>query len=341
MDKDCLKQFIPINSLTSVHIGVLAEETRLENHPAGSWLFTQGDRDSDALFLLKGEVKLIAKDAKHPRLIEGGADSARYALSHLKPRQYSGLAASDVVVARVDGWLLDRLVTFEQALNLEAADFGEDPDQDWITRFLKGNAFHKLPTSNISALLARFQPIKVRPGQVIIRQGEQGEHYFVIKSGEADVLRKSNSEVDVVAQLSSGEGFGEEALLSDAPRNATVVMTTPGELMRLDRVDFDELLREPIVDWISPQAVGAAIKSGTKLIDVRLEDEVREGTIKGSLNLPLNRLREKMSNLDKNLSYIVFCQTGSRSCAAAFLLTREGFKASVLRGGLTFLMGQT
>lgn len=53
--------------------------------------------------------------------------------------------------------------------------------------------------------------------------------------------------MSVVRQLGEGNGFGEETLLSGAPRDATVVMTTDGILMRLKRKDFDELMREHLV----------------------------------------------------------------------------------------------
>lgn len=335
MDRDLLKSFIPINSLSSCHFNLVAEAATIESWETGSRLFSQGDRDPDAVYLLEGEVVLSAEDASRPRSVRAGTDSARYALAQLKPRQYTGMAASSVTLARVDAWLLDRLLTFDQAAGYEVAEIG-DQDAEWVSRFLHGETFRKLPPANISALFARFKPLQVKAGQVVIRQGESGGHYYVMRAGEADVLRKSDKtrKVEIIDRIHLGEGFGEEALLSGAPRNATVVMATDGELMRLDRRDFDELLREPLVKWISPEEARLEVKAGAALLDVRLEDEFLGGTIKGSSNLPLHRLRRMTLDLDRQRHYIVFCQTGNRSCAAAFLLTEQGFAVSVLRGGL-------
>ncbi|CAG0966557.1 Acetyltransferase Pat [Gammaproteobacteria bacterium] len=340
MDRNLLKSFIPINSLKAGNLDVLAEEARIESWPSGSRLFSQGDSDSDALYLLEGEVALAAKDVPRPRLVGAGTDSARYALAQLKPRQFTGTTTSDVTLVRVDGGLLDRLLTFDQAAGYEVAEIGCDEEVEGVLRFLRDEAFQKLLPANISALFARFKPLNVKAGQVVIRQGESGAHYFVVKTGEADVLRKSDKthKVDIVDHILAGEGFGEEALLSGAPRNATVVMTTDGQLMRLDRLDFDELLREPLVKWISPEDLRAEAKAGAGLLDVRFEDEFLGGTIKGSINLPLHRLRGMWQQLDRERLYIVFCQTGSRSCAAAFLLTQQGIKVSVLQGGLDRLV---
>lgn len=149
-------------------------------------------------------------------------------------------------------------------------------------------------------------------------------------------VRKSEKthKVEIIAHLQDGDGFGEEALLSGKPRNATVVMTEAGQLMRLNRLDFNELLRSPLVHWLSPEEVRAAVKSGSGLLDVRLPDEFRNGTIKGALNFPLIELRERIQELDDDRHYVVFCHSGSRSCTAAFLLIQRGFNVSVLRGGL-------
>jgi len=339
MDAELLKSFIPINSLTPVNLEVLAEESLAESLPAGSRVFAQGDNDPDALYLLEGEIALTAEDMSRPRYVQAGTVTARYALAQLKPRKFTGTAASDVSLARVDAWLLDRLLTFDQAAGYEVAEIGGSQDAEWVMRFLRGEAFKRLPPANITALLARFQPFPVKAGQIIIRQGEPGEHYYVIKSGEADVLRKSGSAhiPSIVAHLHMGEGFGEDALLTGAPRNASVVMTTDGQLMRLDRRDFDALLREPLVDWVSLAEAKKAVLAGAGLLDVRLAEEFMQGTIKGSSNLPLHQLRGMLQELDRKRHYIVFCQTGSRSGAAAFLLGQHGFTVSVLQGGLELL----
>jgi rhodanese-related sulfurtransferase len=79
------------------------------------------------------------------------------------------------------------------------------------------------------------------------------------------------------------------------------------------------------------------MKKGAQLVDVRLESEFKEGSLKGSVNLPLYLLRLKAATLDAKRTYILFCQSGRRSSAAAFLLTQRGLDACVLDGGLAAL----
>jgi len=334
-DLDVLKTLIPMNSLAPDNFRELAAKTRILNLPAGEMLFRQGDQDADTLYLLTGEVGLTTADDDAERVIAAGTDKARYALAQLKPRQYTGVAKTDITVARLPSALLDRLLTVDQATGYEVTEFDGGQDTEWMWRLLSNKAFNILPPENINAMFARLQPVEARAGQVIVRQGDPGDYYYLIKSGRATVTRKSDAgKVGLLSELGEGDAFGEEALLSGAARNATVIMKTDGVLMRLAKQDFDALLKAPVVKWVGYDAVRALVKAGAGLIDVRLEDEHRAGAIPGSVNLPLYLLRLKASSLELQRRYIIYCQTGSRSCVAAFLLSQRGFDVCALQGGL-------
>ena len=336
MDKDILKTLVPINSLTPENFKELADHAVIDRLPAASKLFKQGDHDNYSIFLLSGEVALTSANTELSLDVVAGSGDSRYALAQLKPRQYTGTAKTPVTIAKVDGGLLDRLLTWDQTTGYEVTEFDGSQDTEWMIRMLRSETFQKLPPANINALFARFEPVELKSGQVIVRQGDPGDFYYIIKTGKVSVSRKADKsgKVSMLGQLQEGDGFGEEALLSGTPRNATVAMVTDGVLMRLARKDFDELMREPLVKWVSLDQAKVLVRAGAMLLDVRIEDEYRHGTIKGSVNLPLYLLRLKAASLDPQSHYITFCQTGSRGCAAAFLLSQRGFDVSVLRGGL-------
>ena len=335
-DLDVLKTLIPINSLAPDNFRQLAAQTKIERLPADQVLFRQGDNDGYTFYLLAGEVALtVGQDDDQERVIVAGTDMARYALAQLKPRQFTGVARTDIAVARMESAALDRLLTVDQATGCEVTEFDGAQDTEWMWHVLTNKAFNILPPANINAMFARMQSVEAKAGQVIIRQGDLGDYYYVIKSGHATVARKSDTgKVGLLNELGEGDAFGEEALLSGAPRNATVIMKTDGVLMRLTKQDFDELLKAPVVKWVSYPGAKTMVQDGAGLIDVRLEDEHRAGALKGSQNIPLYLLRLKAASLEPKRRYIVYCQTGSRSCVAAFLLTQRGFDVHVLQGGL-------
>jgi rhodanese-related sulfurtransferase len=143
-----------------------------------------------------------------------------------------------------------------------------------------------------------------------------------------------------LAVIEAGRGFGEEALIAGDPRNATVSMLSDGELVRLAKQDFVELMEEPLLDRVSPKEASRKAKQGAGLVDVRLETEYECGTLKGAMNIPLYLLRLKMGSLSSQRDYVVFCDTGARSAAAAFIMKSNGFEVSVLQGGLARYQAQ-
>ena len=334
-----LQTSVPINSLTTANFEELAAKTPIERLAPGQVLFKQGDVDNQAIYLLAGEVEMSTTGSGIKREIGAGTDQARYALAQLKPRQYTVVAKTEAAIARVDSVLLDRLLTMEQMAGYEVTEYDGAEDGEWMLRMLRSPLFEKLPPANINALFARMESMEVKAGQAVIKQGDPGDYYYIIKSGRANVSRKSDKsgKVVILGELGEGAGFGEEALLSSAPRNATVVMAADGVLMRLAKDEFNGLMKEPMVRWVTEAEVRALVHAGAGLVDVRLEDEFRAGTIKGGVNIPLYMLRLKAASLDPKRKYIVYCQTGSRSCAAAFLLSQKGYDVYALNGGLNAL----
>ncbi len=121
--------------------------------------------------------------------------------------------------------------------------------------------------------------------------------------------------------------------MSGKPRNATVTMATDGVLMKLDRQDFDALLREP--SSIPCRAIRyCPAAEGAWWLDVRTSDEFDQEHLVGATNMPLNVLRLKSRLLDPGKTYIAYCDTGRRSATAAFLLKNAGLDVIVLDGGL-------
>jgi CRP-like cAMP-binding protein len=337
---EILKKLVPINSLSGAHFQELADAVVIETRPKGQVLFKCGATDNQTIYLLKGEVELIPTESRRGRNVSGDSEDARYPLAQLKPRQYTGKSRTEVTIAAVASDLLDRLLTWDQVTGeYEVTELGEADDAEWTMQVLRNKAFQMLPSTSINELFARLEPIPSRANDVIIRQGERGDYFYLIKHGRCRVLRESerDGKTTVLGELSEGDSFGEEALLSDVPRNATILMATDGTLMRLARVDFDELLKQPLVKWVSLAEAKVMVREGAGLIDVRLEDEYKQSAIKGSMNIPLYLLRLKAAGLNVERRYVVYCETGNRSSAAAFLLSERGYDVYVMKGGLSAL----
>lgn len=333
-----LQGFVPLSSLTNENRQKLAEKTYVEQLAAGGVLFKQGDIDNWSFYILSGEVVLSGSNAA-AQSVTGGSGVAKHPLAHQLPRQLTATAKGAINFMRIDSQLLDLLLTWDQQVaGYEVTELGgaSGDDNEWMIKLLQTQSFLRLPAANIQTLFAKLAEVPMQAGQAIVKQGDKGDYFYIIKSGSCQVSRKASDAAAPIAlaELGVGDSFGEEALLSDVPRNATVTATADGLLMRLAKSDFVVLLKEPLVNWVTqPEAIALA-KDGAGVIDVRLEKEFQNGNIKGSINMPLYLLRMKMETLDPKRKYVVYCDTGRRSAAAAYLLSQRGLEVYVLKNGL-------
>jgi voltage-gated potassium channel len=101
--------------------------------------------------------------------------------------------------------------------------------------------FHNIGASLIAEVARLLRPRDYPAGAVVMRRGQPGDCMYFIADGEVEIQLPGQH-----VYLISGQFFGEVALLTGAPRNATVVATQPSTLLSLDIVDFHELLaRQP------------------------------------------------------------------------------------------------
>ena len=105
-------------------------------------------------------------------------------------------------------------------------------------------------------------------------------------------------------------------------------------MMRLAKSDFNELLKEPLLERVTPEEAQVNVAKGDIWLDVRHATEFVHSHLKNALNIPLHELRLRMKELNKSKKYICYCGTGRRSSAAAFLLVQNGFNVVVLIGGV-------
>jgi len=98
--------------------------------------------------------------------------------------------------------------------------------------------FAQLGDEDLRAIGEKVQMQYFGPGQVIFEEGDYGEEMYVIKRGKVEVVR----DYSIIAELSDHAFFGEMALVSDEPRNATIKAVTEVEALVLKKEDFRELL---------------------------------------------------------------------------------------------------
>lgn len=336
-ERNLLRAFVPFNALTDDHISVmLRDRCAFEPVCRGQVLFRAGDLDGESCYLVAGSVTL--SDGKNSRVVEAGSPEAAMPLGDERPRRESAEALTDCTIARFNRDWLESIVCWDQSAHYIILDIlgsrALDDDAEWMVTLLRSNLFYKVPPVNIREVLSRFSPVLVEPGQVVVRQGELGDCCYVIKEGEAEVVRSADgrSRQERLAVLGPGRCFGEDALLLSNPRNATVSMLSSGVLMRLDKQDFYTLLREPKVAAQSLDELEC--QPDLVWLDVRTCEEFEAGHRPGAMEMPLRLLKLKSRLLQPGQRYATYCDTGRRAVASAHLLQQDGFNVVALRGGI-------
>ncbi|MDB6047197.1 MAG: hypothetical protein JWM63_5748 [Gammaproteobacteria bacterium] len=335
-----LKTFAPLDGLKRENLAALAKKVTVRTMSAGRTLFKEGDTDKRTVWLVAGMLE-ISEAGRTIAMIRGGTRESRAPLYPQIPRKFTARAVEEISYLSIDSELLDVMITWDQTGTYEVSELqsqlASSGGDDWMTTLLQTKAFHRIPPANIQAIFLRLERTPCRAGEVVIKQGDEGDYFYVIVSGKCIVTRETplNRDGIKLAELGVGDTFGEEALIAEAKRNATVTMMTDGVLMRLNKKDFRELMNEPLLQWVNNEQARDIVAKGGRWLDVRLPSEHQNLSIDGALNIPLYFIRLKLSALDRNIPYVVYCDTGRRSSAAAYILVERGFDAYVLTGGLT------
>ena len=328
---DQLATLAPLGALSVERLRELAEVATLESVVRGGDPLAAHKGAARAVFLLRGEV-LLMFEGGGTLVVVGGSGDGRLPLNRRATPVARARAISEAALIVLDDETLDLMVTFDQVAEGETAV--RVSRSIFSLANLRHGVFASLPPARSAELLARFERIEARRGDVLIREGEKGDYYYVIESGRCRVERIVGGVRVALAELKSGDAFGEEALASDARRNATVSLATDGRLLRLGKAEFKELLGEPLLQGVTFAEGLKRIAGGAAWLDVRYPSEYRYDRLPGAINVPLNEVRNSFAVLDPAREYIVYCQSGRRSSAAAFLFAQRGFQVYLLEGGL-------
>lgn len=338
IDRQTLKILEPLDRLNPILLDELAAKSIIEEVSAGRIICRHGESDSRQIYLLNGQVEVVTPGQSKINVIK--AKSAhKTPLSHGTPHSVTLKAKTDSTLLYIDADLLELLMSDEPQLTAayEVTEITADDDSDdWMLTFLQSPAFLQLPTENIQKLLTHMDEVQVKKDQVIISQGNKDDNYYIIKSGSCNVHRKpyKGSASVLLATLPTGNGFGEEALISNGARNATITMRENGTLMRLKKDDFLTLLINPLISYFDFSETQDKINQGSLIIDVRSEQQSKDKPVPNSVNIPLSMLRMKLDSLNAEREYLLLCDDGSQSAAAAFLMIQGGMQCSVLEGGI-------
>lgn len=222
----------------------LAGHAALKTFPFGETVFHAGDAADGMFVIVSGRARVVGTAASGEEvtlaLLQAGDVLGINALLSSEPRNATARAADELLLLRL------ARADFERAIKRNPGIV--EPFRKYISsmglqNFLKQyTALETLPAHILRGLVTEFEERQVRRGEVVFRQDEPGDRFFIVRSGSLQALRKEGNTERVVGQMGPGEFFGELALLTGSTRAATVVAVTDAQLYSMGKAGFDRAL---------------------------------------------------------------------------------------------------
>lgn len=296
----------------------------------------------DYLVVLKGSVGVTKSwndETGNSRAARWRVDVQDYieqvAVVNLSLLHLDVIAEDDVLYLLLDGLLVDEFLSWNQFFQRTLASHAKVRERMNLVRNVI--VFRALPLENVVTAFEEFEEVSYAAQDTLVEQGERGDYYFLIESGEAETWRRNpvhNKSVRLT-RLGAGDDFGEEALLRDGVRNATVKALTALRVLRLKKARFKSLASRVTARPLAPyEALAMAATGDARWLDCRWPDEFSDHHIPHALSIPADAISHRLAELDRRYAYIVYCQTGRRAEAVASELKGRGLRAYVLAGGL-------
>jgi len=333
-----LGQYSYFSGLSSSALEELAGRLESVQFPAGARILRQGAPPDYFYFVEKGEIEVTRRNQFGQeamlRVLSGGQGFGETALLACSHRTCLVTARTDSVLLRLGKKDFEDVVLMDSAF--KGVLMQRSAENTAYNRVKSYRPFALLDPEKMLALADKLTEERFGQGEDIIRQGDPPGPYYIIKSGRVSVLKGKQGQVpEQVAVLSEGESFGEEAIIRDQGRNATVRAVDETTVLSLTKKDFNKILLASYLQHTFPEDISMEERGMFVFIDARVPAEYEEEHIEGAVNIPIEALRGRYPELDPGQEYLTYCTNDSRGMAAAFLLGVNGFKAKCLRGGLS------
>jgi CRP-like cAMP-binding protein len=345
-------KFSPLSQLSKKYLNQIIKRSQVMTFDTGETLFEKEHDLPFTYYLLEGKIK-VKKNLLNSEILAAKSPRCLNPINSSIPSGVTAKALEPGYMLLVDTKFLDRSLGWTEA---ELKKGKEDSDSrsktlkapvvpsaeeygkfdaehfDWIANLLEFPLFFNLPPSNIDKIFEKFERLDVKEDQVIIEEGDEGDFFYLLINGSARVI--IGGQEDKPIRLSKGSYFGEEALVSDTVRSASVIMNEEGVLARLDKASFQSLLHDPLVKTVNESQFKTAREANpnsTVLLDIRSEAEFVYAPIPTCLHIELAELRQKLHTLDRSKTYYLTEEGGQRSDIAAHILSQTNMSVFVIR----------
>eukprot|EP00949_MAST-11_sp_MAST-11-sp1_P003933 g3933.t1 len=260
-----LRKVAMLQPLSDDQLRTLADSAQVTHFDAGTTIIAKGEMGSVFFFLLHGTVSFSELSGSvSQRTITHEDDLAYFgerALITNEPR-----AATVTAVNAVECICIDKKDFTEQL-----GDLSTVLDRNFKLRVLRDvELLQKLGAAERDAVINSFSTERFKDGETIMKQGDPGDKFYVIRDGQVRVTKKEDSGKEIeVALLNGGNFFGDQALISNGPRNASCTAVNGADVYSISREEFTLKIGGRLQDVI------AKAEQRRRKDEARLKEEIK------------------------------------------------------------------
>jgi cGMP-dependent protein kinase len=257
---EALKKHFIFSSLTEDNSQTLIEAMKLYRLNAREIIFEQGMPGSNFFIIAAGKVEIVV-NRRRVNTLKSGDSFGELALLQSLPR-----SAAVKTLEPTQLWVIDR-VAFNEALKVANSSTYEENKA-----FINGVAmFQALSQAQKDGLIMSLITQKYNAGEVIVKEGDVGELFYIIKEGTVACIQQGVE----VRRLVSGEFFGEQALLYHCTRTATCSAVTPVKCLSITRARLNKALGASLQKIIYKNSLRIAFSRSSNLSKLTPEQQDR------------------------------------------------------------------
>jgi putative peptide zinc metalloprotease protein len=227
-------------AVTDEELDNIANRLKQERFPAGEDIIRVGEKGDKFYILERGKASVWRFDENQveQKIDEKGPGQyfGEVALVSSAPRNATVRAETPLTTLTLDYSDFNQCV--RQYINL-ASQVDENVKYSWLLRGMP--IFDELSSQKLDQLAAWLKPEFLEAGAVLFHEGDEGDKFYLVESGEVIISRKVNGKHVEISRREAGDYFGEIALLQNRPRTATVTASVDTNLLSLEATQFQEL----------------------------------------------------------------------------------------------------
>jgi CRP-like cAMP-binding protein len=218
----------------------LARAARVREFPGGATVVRQGDRGDQFFVIAAGNAEVLLREGGEDRSVQelgvGDYFGERALLGDgFRRATVRSLTPLKLLAFSADAFWKELAGTVAWEARLRSA-LGERERLEEIP------IFSAMGSRQLDLLAVKLRVVEVGAGETLVRQGDPGDTFYIVREGELDVLVSGSGGRRRANVLKPGDFFGEAALLDDAPRNATVRARMQASVWQLGRQDFRDVV---------------------------------------------------------------------------------------------------